>query len=48
MRIDRDLLIFGKHTDWYKIDPNVGYVPTPKAPKEAVEAMKRYNAIHCK
>jgi len=43
MRIDKDYLLFGTHHDWYKVIKGVGYVPTDKAPKEAREAMKRFN-----
>ena len=44
MRIDRNFVVFIMHTDWYTHVKGVGYVPTEKAPKEAVEAMKRYNS----
>lgn len=27
----------------FVVDPEKGYIPTDKAPKEAVEAMKEYN-----
>lgn len=43
MRADKDLRIFLGNSDWYKLKKNIGYIPTDKAPKEAVEAMKRYN-----
>ena len=43
MRADKDLLIFFTHTDWYTEEHGIGYVPTDKAPKEAIEAMKRVN-----
>ena len=38
MRIDENLMIFLPHKDWYIHVKGVGYVPTDKAPKEAVEA----------
>ena len=44
MRKDNNLLIFIFHHEWYTHVKGVGYVPTEKAPKEAVEAMKRYNS----
>ncbi len=44
MRRDRDFEVFAMHFDWYTVDEKKGYIPTDKAPKEAVEAMKRYNA----
>ena len=44
MRIDRNLMVFIGHSDWYKHVNGVGYVPTDKAPKEAIEAMKKYNS----
>ena len=44
MRIDPNWRIFADHTDWYTFEKGVGYVPTDKAPKEAVEAMKKYNS----
>lgn len=44
MRIDRNLIVFIAHSDWYTFVKGIGYVPTEKAPKEAVEAMKRYNS----
>lgn len=44
MRRDRNLEVFIMHTDWYTFDVNIGYVPTEKAPPEAVEAMKKYNS----
>ena len=44
MRIDRNFLVFGGHPEWYRKVMGVGYVPTEKAPPEAVEAMKRFNS----
>lgn len=44
MRIDSNLVIFLGRPDWYSFKNGVGYVPTDKAPSEAVEAMERYNA----
>lgn len=43
MRADKDLRIFLGKSDWYTFEKNIGYIPTEKAPKEAIEAMKRYN-----
>ncbi len=48
MRYDKDYAIFAIHFDWYDFVPYVGYVPTDRAPKEAREAMKRYNEEHYK
>ena len=36
---------FIHHLDWYIVVEGVGYVPTEKAPPEAVEAMKRMNEL---
>ena len=44
MRYDKNFLYFISHTDWYKFVVGVGYVPTDKAPEEAIKAMKKYNA----
>ena len=44
MRVDSNFIIIDEHIDWYTFEEGVGYVPTEKAPKEAVEAMKRYNS----
>lgn len=43
MRIDRDFRVFATHPEWSTYKNGVGYVPTEKAPREAVEAMRRYN-----
>ena len=43
MRINNDLKVFIARPDWYEIVEGVGYVPTDKAPVEAVDAMKRVN-----
>ncbi len=43
MTIDPNFIIFAGHTDWYTFEIGVGYVPTEKAPPEAVEAMKSFN-----
>ena len=43
MRIDPNYIIFMDHSEWYTFDKEIGYVPTKEAPKEAVEAMKKYN-----
>ncbi len=44
MRVNKDLNIFITHFDWYEEVPGEGYVPTDKAPPEAVEAMQRVNS----
>lgn len=44
MRVLKDLW-FIKHRDWFTLDEEQGYVPTEKAPPEAVEAMKRLNEM---
>lgn len=44
MRYDKNYAYFAAHIDWYTFEKGVGYIPTDKAPKEAVEAMKRYNS----
>lgn len=43
MRIDPNFMIFGENEDWYTFEVGKGYIPTEKAPIEAIEAMKRYN-----
>ena len=43
MRSDKNLKIFLGHRDWYEFKRGEGYVPTDKAPPEAVEAMKAFN-----
>lgn len=48
MKYDRDYVVFAGHFDWFKAVPGVGYVPTEKAPKEAREAMERYNKNNIK
>ena len=48
MRYDKDLAVFGKHFDWYKVVYGVGYVPTDKAPEYAKTAMDNYNKKHIK
>ena len=44
MRIDPNFIIFVDHEEWYPFKIGIGYVPTDKAPKEAVEAMKKFNS----
>lgn len=44
MKYDRNYAYFITHTDWYTEVKGIGYVPTDKAPPEAVNAMKTYNA----
>lgn len=36
---------FIHNLDWYTVVEGIGYVPTEKAPPEAVEAMKRMNEL---
>lgn len=36
------------HFDWYTNEPGKGYIPTEKAPPEAVEATKRLNEYNLK
>ena len=43
MRYDKDFAIFAGNTEWYEFKIGEGYVPTNKAPKEAIDAMHRYN-----
>lgn len=44
MRYDKNYAYFRPHFDWYTVIKGVGYVPTDKAPPEAVEAMREYNS----
>lgn len=44
MRYDENLAVFLGQAAWYSFKIGVGYVPTDKAPPEAVEAMERYNS----
>lgn len=44
MTKDSNLMIFLAHSEWYTHVKGVGYVPTEKAPPEAVKAMKEYNS----
>ena len=44
MRIDPNFMLFIDHEDWYTFEKGVGYVPTDKAPEEAVEAINKYNS----
>ena len=48
MRYDKDLALFAKHLDWYKVVHGIGYVPTDKAPEKARNAMENYNKNHIK
>ncbi len=43
MRYDKDFDYFVSHHEWYTHKVGVGYVPTENAPKEAVEAIERFN-----
>ena len=44
MRIDPNLITFLGHPEWYTHKKGLGYVPTELAPKEAAEAMEKYNS----
>ena len=44
MRIDPNLIKFLGHPEWYTHKKGIGYVPTELAPKEAAEAMEKYNS----
>ena len=44
MRADHNFKVFSGHEDWYTFQIGIGYVPTEKAPKEAIEAMKKFNS----
>ena len=44
MRYDKNFAYFAPHTDWYTFEKGVGYVPTEKAPEDAVKAMKEFNS----
>lgn len=44
MRYDKNLDVFITHFDWYtKDETGRRYIPTDKAPKEAIEAMNKVN-----
>ena len=45
MRIMKELDLFAKHFDWYTKDSEGYYVPTEKAPPEAIAAMEKCNDI---
>ncbi len=44
MRYDKNYAFFAPHHDWYTIVIGVGYVPTEKAPPEAVKAIEDFNS----
>ena len=44
MRYDKNYAVFIDHSDWYTVVKGVGYVPTDKAPPEAVVAMEKFNS----
>lgn len=44
MRYDKNYAYFRPHTEWYNFVVGVGYIPTEKAPSDAVKAMQAYNA----
>ena len=45
MRIVKELDVFITHYDWYTKDENYYFVPTEKAPPEAVKAMEHCNEL---
>lgn len=45
MRILKELNVFIDHDDWYTKDKNRFFVPTEKAPPEAVKAMEKLNEL---
>ena len=45
MRIIKELDVFIDHDDWYTKDKNRFFVPTEKAPPEAVKAMEHCNEL---
>lgn len=44
MRYDKNYAYFSQHDEWYTFVKGVGYVPTDKAPAEAVKAIEEYNS----
>lgn len=48
MRIIPQLKVFARHYDWYTKDEKGNFVPTEKAPKEAIEAMNFCNELNKK
>lgn len=44
MRYDKNYAYFRPHEEWYTLVKGIGYVPTEKAPPEAVKAMEEYNS----
>ena len=44
MRYDKNFAYFKPHHEWYTFAKEKGYMPTDKAPKEAVKAMEEYNS----
>ena len=45
MKILKELSVFSRHSDWYTKDEDGYFVPTEKAPPEAVEAMEYCNKL---
>ena len=43
MRYDADFAYFTRNSAWYTFLRRVGYIPTPIAPEDAVQAMERFN-----
>lgn len=44
MRFIPELLVFIRHPEWWTRTPDRKFfIPTDKAPKEAIEAMKKFN-----
>ena len=48
IRYDTDYVVFAVEFDQFKVVRGISYVPTEKAPKEAREAMDRYNKNNIK
>ncbi len=48
MRYDKNFAYFVSHSDWYEFVVGKGYVPTEKAPPEAVKAIEEYNLYRFK
>ena len=43
MRIDKNLAVFLGHHDWYTFIDGKGYIPNNNAPRDAIEAMEKFN-----
>lgn len=44
MRYDINFAFFAPHPEWYNFVEGKGYIPTIKAPPEAMKAMQEYNS----